>query len=175
MFWIILEVFQPLSLSRRLKEFSGLVILFNYQGSCHLLSGACLSLTAYLLYHVFLTLSSTFFNFFWKPWKSWKSGLPVRLSQLTQSRLNCLAIICIVFKLYQLCVLFVKRLVHNSTGLGTCQLLFYFFVFFIFANLFFVFPLRFDKTAVQWSVSFTQLFLPSPWKATFIWRTELVD
>ena len=64
MFWIILEVFQPLSLSRRLKEFSGLVILFNYQGSYRLLSGACLSLTAYLLYHVFLTLSSTFSTFF---------------------------------------------------------------------------------------------------------------
>ena len=125
MFWIILEVFQPLSLSRRLKEFSGLVILFNYQGSCHSLSGACLSLTAYLLYHVLLTLSSTFLTFFWKPWKSWKSGLPIRLSQLVQSRLNCLAIIRIVFKLYQLCVLFVKRLVYNSTGLWTCQLLFF--------------------------------------------------
>ena len=46
---------------RLFKKSSGLVILFNYQGSCDLFT---VSATAHLIYHSRLRLSSTFSTFF---------------------------------------------------------------------------------------------------------------
>ena len=76
------------------KKSSGLVILFNYQGSLWFFFAVLL--TAHLIYHSRLRLSSTFFNFFqFIVFNDFE--LFLLLLQFSLLFLNCFCCVCVVF------------------------------------------------------------------------------
>ena len=76
------------------KKSSGLVILFNYQGSLWFFFA--ISATAHIIYHSRLRLSSTFFNFFqFIVFNDFE--LFLLLLQFSLLFLNCFCCVCLVF------------------------------------------------------------------------------
>ena len=95
------------------KKFSGLVILFNYQGSCDLFT---VSATAHLIYHSRLRLSSTFSTFFqFIVFNNFE--LFLLLLQFSLLFLNCFCCVCVVF----------SDVDYNTTLQRVCQQVFSFF------------------------------------------------
>ena len=95
------------------KKSSGLVILFNYQGSLWFFFA--ISMTAHLIYHSCLRLSSTFFNFF----VSFQEiiSLFVKFLKLFLSCHCCVAVVCC-------------NVEYNTTPFANCQPLFSTFFYF---------------------------------------------